>query len=84
LKEIEAECALLVHGGRGCGNGSMSEFHDFDQRLARIEEAIAGVAKNVDVTALGAHLRAIRDDLTLLRSELRVLRATVERIVCYR
>jgi hypothetical protein len=44
------------------------------------KDDIAGVAKNVDIAALGVQLRAIRDDLAAVKMDLRVLAATVDRI----
>jgi hypothetical protein len=63
---------------------------DRDQRLARIEAsmvskgdlaaALAGVAQHVAVAALGTQLRALRDDLAISQSDVRVRAATVDRI----
>jgi hypothetical protein len=63
---------------------------DVVARLARIEanmvtkadlaEAIADVAKNVDITKLGNEVRRLRDDVIALKDDLAVTTAIAQRV----
>jgi phage-related protein len=48
---------------------------------ADLEAAVAGVAKNVDITALGRQVRRLSDETAALREQFAVMQASMQQVV---
>ena len=85
LAEMRSEMATKADlaGAVAEARADMATKDDLTQLATKadLEAAMAGVAKNVDITALGRQVRRLSDETAALREQFAVMQATLQQVV---